>query len=211
MEDNINNVNEGAIKTAARFAAGLHPAGRILQVKDVVDAGVGQHRAKKAAEKKNKELNKNMNGEAKTKFDEAYERTMSRFITPVAEGEHKEKGFLGKLGSAAKTAAGLGAAALAGGAIASPEFRSKLVGGAKGLFKGAKVGYTDPVGGVKTAQNVAAAGKAGEQLGMQKMVDMQPGPDAPTGTRLGLGDAGPVSRTPTMQKRVTNYGKPMGN
>ena len=40
MEDNINNVNEGVIKTAARYVAGLHPAGRILQVKDVLRGGM---------------------------------------------------------------------------------------------------------------------------------------------------------------------------
>ena len=166
MEDNINNVNEGAIKTAADMGASFLVPGyaQAKRVKHTVSGAVKGHLAKK--EKKSKPMNNN----SKTKFDEAYERTMSRFITPVTEDEHKEKGFLGKLGSAAKTAAGLGAAALAGGAIASPEFRSKLVGGAKGLVKGAKVGYTDPVGGVQTSADVAK----GVERGVDKALAMQP-------------------------------------
>ena len=166
MEDNINNVNEGAIKTAADMGASFLVPGyaQAKRVKHTVSGAVKGHLAKK--EKKSKP----MNNDNKTKFDEAYERTMSRFITPVAEGEHKEKGFLGKLGSAAKTAAGLGAAALAGGAIASPEFRSKLVGGAKGLVKGAGLGYKQGgvVGATDAAQGAADAFGAGVEAGGKK-------------------------------------------
>ena len=215
MEDNINNVNEGAIKTAADMGASFLVPGyaQAKRVKHTVSGAVKGHLAKK--EKKSKPMNNN----SKTKFDEAYERTMSRFITPVTEDEHKEKGFLGKLGSAAKTAAGLGAAALAGGAIASPEFRSKLVGGAKGLVKGAGLGYKQGgvVGATDAAQGAAdAASKAygagvdaGTLKGAEQAIKMQPGRGAPKGTRVALGDDGFVSQTPAMQKRdpVANYGR----